>query len=109
MLRARTLRDWDRMTVVPRFGFRDPDDYYDSMSVGPRLGELRVPALLIASRHDPMIPARRIPALRADCPAMLQIHHVSQGGHVFFPRTLDLGLGAPTGVVAQALAWLASR
>lgn len=107
--RARTLRDWDSMTVVPRFGFRDAQDYYDSMSVGTRLQELRIPSLLIASQNDPMIPGRQIPALMADLPANLEIYHLNQGGHVFFPPTLDIGLGQDTGVAAQALDWLGVR
>lgn len=107
--RARTLRDWDSMTVVPRFGFRDAQDYYDSQSVGTRLHDVHIPALLVASKNDPMIPGRQIPALMADLPEHLEIYHVDQGGHVFFPPTLDVGLGADTGVAAQALDWLGAR
>src|SRR5688572_33453680 len=38
--RARTLRELDRLTVVPRFGFADPEDYYRRASVGPLLADL---------------------------------------------------------------------
>src|SRR5690554_331967 len=104
--RARTLYDWDSMTVVPRFGFQDAQDYYASMSVGARLHALRIPALLLASKNDPMIPGRQIPALLADLPANLSIYHLDQGGHVFFPPGLNVGLGPAQGVAAQALDWL---
>lgn len=104
--RARTLYDWDSMTVVPRFGFRDAPDYYASMSVGARLHALRIPALLVASKNDPMIPGRQIPGLLADLPANLAIYHLDEGGHVFFPPTLNFGCGQAYGVAAQALHWL---
>ncbi len=66
--RVRTLREWDAQTVVPRFGFADPDDYYTRMSVGPRLAHLQVPALIVAGRHDPMIPPTASRPSPAPCP-----------------------------------------
>lgn len=104
--RVRTLREWDALTVVPRFGFEDPDDYYRTMSVGPRLDQLTVPALLVASHHDPMIPAASLRALADPAPDPLEVCWIDDGGHVFFPRWLDAGLGAEPGLVPQALAWL---
>lgn len=111
---VRTLREWDALTVVPRFGFDDVDDYYGSMSVGPRLADLSVPTLLVVSRHDPMIPAGSIepmvaPALASSELAELQMCWADNGGHVFFPPAVDLGLGRPQAVVPQALDWLDER
>lgn len=106
---VRTLREWDALTVVPRFGFDDVDDYYDSMSVGSQLRELSVPTLLVVSRHDPMIPAGSIEPLVAAEPSELQMCWADNGGHVFFPPAVDLGLGRPQAVVPQALAWLEGR
>ena len=53
---ARTFRRWDSLTVVPRFGFADPYDYYERASAAAVLDRLRVPTLLVASRIDPVIP-----------------------------------------------------
>lgn len=53
--RAGTFRQWDSLTVVPRFGFADPDDYYTRSSAAATLERLRVPCLLLASRMDPVI------------------------------------------------------
>lgn len=105
----RTLREWDALTVAPRHGFAGPDDYYRQMSVGPRLDDLQVPALLVASHHDPMIPAASIEPLVRNGPDLLEICWVDDGGHVFFPRTLDAGLGEAAGVAPQALQWLANQ
>jgi uncharacterized protein len=84
--RVRTLREWDRLTVVPRFGFADVDDYYRRASVGPRLGELLVPALYVGMRHDPMVPASTVePSLRAAEDGGLTTRWLDDGGHVAAP------------------------
>ena len=57
---ARTFRQWDALTVVPRFGFADADDYYARASVATVLDRLRVPCLLVASEIDPVIPPSAI-------------------------------------------------
>jgi predicted alpha/beta-fold hydrolase len=111
--RIRFFRDWDTRIVAARHGFRDADDYYSKMSVGPRLPELGVPALLVAAEDDPMVPAGAIrPVLErhAGNGLPLEAHWVPSGGHMAFSPRLDLGLGpAPgeaPGVEAQVLSWL---
>ena len=49
----KTIYDWDDAMVVPRFGFGSVEAYYDRISVGPKLDDLYVPALIISARHDP--------------------------------------------------------
>jgi predicted alpha/beta-fold hydrolase len=89
--RVRRLRDWDRLTVVPRFGFADAEDYYRRASVGPRLLELRVPALYVGMRHDPMVPQWTVvPSLEAagagaSAGERLQAWWLDDGGHVAAP------------------------
>lgn len=107
--RVRTLRDYDALTVVPRFGFASPEDYYARASVGPRLRNLDVPALLVACPTDPMVPASAIgPAAEAAGDA-LDLRWVRRGGHVAFAGDLDLGQPATKGLPAQLAAWLLSR
>jgi predicted alpha/beta-fold hydrolase len=105
--RVTTLREWDTLTVAPRFGFHDADDYYAKMSVGPHLDKLTVPALLVASRHDPMIPADSIAPLVEAAPPNLEICWIDDGGHVFFPRTVAAGLGEPKSLMSHILHWQA--
>ena len=102
---VRTLREWDALTVVPRFGFNDVDDYYSTCSVADELHALDVPSLLVVSEHDPMIPASTIRPLVEKPPGRLDIQWVDDGGHVFFPAGLDLGLGEQRGVVSQVMHW----
>ena len=84
----RTIREWDDRIVAPRHGFADAADYYSRMSVAPRLPELRVPALLLNSDCDPMVPARAVrPALERESPN-LRVEWV-RGGHVAIPGGFD--------------------
>jgi uncharacterized protein len=105
--RVRTLRDWDRLTVVPRFGFASPEDYYARASVGPRLRLLAVPAMLVACPADPMVPAASIAAAATAAAEVLDVRWVRRGGHVGFPSTLDLGFDGPHGLPGQLAAWAA--
>ncbi|MEL7059925.1 MAG: alpha/beta fold hydrolase [Acidobacteriota bacterium] len=106
---SRTLREWDRLCVVPRFGFSSVGDYYARASVAPRLHRLRVPALLVAARHDPMITERAVRlGLRSAHPE-LRVVWSDRGGHVGFPPDVDFGLGGPPGRDPQVLHWLLSH
>jgi hypothetical protein len=103
----RLIREWDDRIVAPRHGFEDAADYYARASVAPRLTDLRVPALLLNSERDPMVPARTVrPALERDLPR-LRVAWV-RGGHVAFPRGQDSGLGEGIGMDAQVIGWLRS-
>lgn len=108
VLRVTKLRDWDRLTVVPRFGFADVDDYYARASVGPLLPRLRVPALLVASPGDPMVPAACITAAAAAAAGRLRLVWVPGGGHVGFPSRVDVGAAGPPGLEGQVVSWLLS-
>ncbi|HSS48866.1 MAG TPA: alpha/beta fold hydrolase, partial [Thermoanaerobaculia bacterium] len=107
--RIRTIREWDDRIVAPRHGFADAADYYARASVAPRLGELRVPALLVNSEGDPMVPAQPVRAVLRGPAPRLEVRWVAGGGHVSFPRRLDIGLEngfGGHGVDAQVLGWL---
>lgn len=100
------LRDFDRQVVVPRFGFASVEDYYRRASVAPHLDRLRVPSLLVAARHDPIVTHEAI-ACALDRPLdNLEVRWTASGGHVSFPPALDLGYGPEPGLEAQVLHWL---
>ncbi|WP_437672257.1 alpha/beta fold hydrolase [Sorangium sp. So ce131] len=108
--RAETLRAWDELTVVRRFGFRDPTEYYESQSAGRILGAIATPALLLYSPQDPMVPPSTLAGLEAHArrsPAV-RVAWMDGGGHIAFPRRLDLGLGpaVPCTPYEQIAAWL---
>jgi len=107
--RIRRMREWDDVVVAPRFGFANALDYYARMSVGPLLGALRVPTLMISSMHDPMVPAEAVAPWLARVPEALTVRWVDEGGHLGFPDGTDLGLALPGGgrsFESQLLTWL---
>ncbi len=115
--RVRTIRDWDRHTVVPRFGFDSPEDYYRRASVGHRLERLRRPALLVAAAGDPFVHANAVWSVlngdggvrRSSRHGRLHLEWIRRGGHVSFPARLDLGQEGPLGIEGQALGWLLAQ
>lgn len=88
--RIRTLREWDDRVVAPRHGFADARDYYARASVAPRLADLRVPGLLVASELDPMVPAHAVRAALGNPAPRLEVRWLTGGGHVAFPRSLEV-------------------
>ena len=87
--RIRFIREWDERVVAPRHGFAGAADYYRRASVAAVLGELRLPALLVAAEDDPMVPAAALlPALEG-APAGLEVRWLAAGGHLGFGRELE--------------------
>ena len=97
--RVRTIWDWDDAVVVPRYGFDSVAHYHRSMSVGPRLHALAVPALYVGSRYDPMVPNHTIDPHLLEAGAGLTVRLLAAGGHVAFPGPYE----------HELLDWLARR
>jgi hypothetical protein len=105
-----TLRAWDDQIIAPRHGFANAEDYWNKMSVGPRLDRVGPPALAVIAEADPMIPLGTVrPALEATDRIDVRWVPPARGGHVGFPTNLDLGVDARLGMAPQVLGWLASR
>lgn len=106
---VRTVRAWDERTVVPRFGFGSADAYYRAMSAANVLGELKRPCLYVGSSHDPMVTRASVePSLRLARPGHMEVRWIEDGGHVYMPARVDLGMGGEETLISQALTW-ASR
>ena len=80
---ARTLYEFDNVFTAPLHGFRDTNDYWARASALPRLGEIRVPALLLNPRNDPFVPVRSLPAPGRLGP-WVTLCQPDHGGHVGF-------------------------
>ncbi len=76
----RRLVQFDDRFLAPVNGFRGAADYYTRASAGPLLAEVNIPALIISSEDDPVVPVRmfRDWALSPSIELLL----LKQGGHL---------------------------
>ena len=107
--RVRGIREWDDLVVAPRWGFASAEDYYARASVAPILDRIALPAWIIESRNDPMVPVWTLEAALAGVSPTTEVTWTPRGGHVGMPRDLDLGQPGPRGLHAQLLAWLRAK
>ncbi len=101
-----SVREWDARTVVPRYGFRNVEDYYSTQSVGPHLARLHRPALVVAADFDPMIPIDSVQKHAQSSISRLHTWWLRRGGHVGYPGGLRRGSRGPSGVEDQVLEWM---
>ena len=79
---VKTIRDFDREFVAPSFGFSDEDDYYTRASCGLWVDHIHLPALVIASKDDPLIPSDAIEEWKKRAAPQIKILITKYGGHV---------------------------
>jgi predicted alpha/beta-fold hydrolase len=81
---ARKLWDFDDRVTSRFFGFEGAKHYYSTQSSGVFLESIRVPALLIQAKDDPLIPFDMFhhPALARN--PFLKLAAVDHGGHIGF-------------------------
>ncbi len=110
VLSARSIEEWDRVVILPRFAFESTDEYYAQVSISTaQLQEAPIPTLLVFDRGDPMIP---LPLLnltenlvKPSYESLCTIKFTRGGGHINFPRALDLGYEGSLGIAGQVGAW----
>ncbi|MFZ5636323.1 MAG: YheT family hydrolase [Pseudomonadota bacterium] len=99
ILRLR-MRELTRWLVERHTDFDTLDDYFNGYSVaGDRLAELDVPADLLTSADDPVIPEAEFHALRLPETATIEI--ATRGGHCGFLETVRLDGYAERWVTAK--------
>jgi predicted alpha/beta-fold hydrolase len=82
--RARSIREFDDLYTAPFHGFRDAADYYARCSAGRYVDAVEIPALLIQSRDDPLVPIGSLPAEAIRANRRLELRLTDRGGHVGF-------------------------
>jgi uncharacterized protein len=103
--RIDTIEQWDERVIAPRHGFTGAEDYWAQTSACTVLGDIKAPTLFVAAEQDPMV---QIDTLRPWLQNASTLRRVitRQGGHVGFPRNVDLGLGTGGTVEDQVIGWL---
>jgi uncharacterized protein len=82
--RCKTVYDFDDKVTAPFFGFGTADNYYATQSSNQFLGRIRIPALLIQAKDDPLIPFEIFdhPAIREN--PNVTLIAAEHGGHLGF-------------------------
>ncbi|NJK31911.1 MAG: hypothetical protein HC927_05565 [Deltaproteobacteria bacterium] len=65
------------------------------------------PVLYVGALGDPIVPERIVRPHLERVTEVVESRWIAWGGHVGFPRWIDLGMGGERGVLPQALAWVA--
>jgi predicted alpha/beta-fold hydrolase len=80
----RTLQEFDDLYTAPIHGFRDAMDYWEKSSSKQYLDRIRVPALLLNARDDPLLTTESFPYTEAENNPHLFFEAPDWGGHVGF-------------------------
>jgi uncharacterized protein len=82
--KVRSVWEFDDMVTGPHFGFGSAENYYRRASAAPLLGKIRIPALMIQSMDDPLIPfeSYRNPEIARN--PFLGLLATAHGGHAGF-------------------------
>ena len=82
--RVKSVYEFDDKFTAPAFGFGTADNYYATQSANQFLERIRVPALLVQAKDDPLIPfdVYNLPAFSNN--PWLRLLPVDHGGHLGF-------------------------
>jgi len=80
----RTIREFDDAITAPQFGFRDAQDYYESVSAKNVIHQVRVPMLMITAQDDPFVPYELFLRARVEQNPHIQFVVPPHGGHCGF-------------------------
>lgn len=106
--RLGSFREYDAEVVVPTYGFRDVDDYWERASSKHVLADVVVPALVLHSADDPMVPGSTVRGSLAHASSAVEIEVSSQGGHIGWFEGLDEESFVRPWAVRRAIAFVES-
>ena len=109
LLPLTSLRAYDRLVIVPKYGFDDVDDYYTKASAGPELGRVTVPTLLLHADDDPMVPGPDVRTALAGASAAIDVRFTARGGHLGWAEGLRGPDLAQRWSTRTLLPWLEAR
>ena len=90
-------------------GFASAEEYYERASVAPLLHRIEIPAWVVESESDPMVPPWTLVRALYGLSPSTELTWTSRGGHVGMPGNLDLGRDGTHGLGGQLLSWLGER
>jgi len=82
--RIRTIREFDDVITAPLCGYGNAENYYDRASARHVLGSIRVPALVITAKDDPLVPHASIHRPELQGNPRITLLDPDHGGHCAF-------------------------
>jgi predicted alpha/beta-fold hydrolase len=79
-----TIRKFDDVYTAPHHGFGGAENYYQRASALRVVGQIAVPALILAAADDPFVPAAQFEDEAVRNNPFVQVHIASHGGHCAF-------------------------
>lgn len=91
ILKAKTIRDFDRKLVIDRLGFATVEEYYRASSPLPILTKITKPTLILYAADDPMFEPTIIGDLVTICAnnKSLELILTPSGGHIGYLSSKD--------------------
>lgn len=75
-----TIEDFNRLFVVPFFGFSDVEEYYRSASAKYVIPKIKVPCKVILSKDDPIVSWQSFYGI--EIPQNMDLYMTEKGGHI---------------------------
>jgi len=80
----RTVRQYDDYIIAPRFGYRDAQEYYESVGAKRVAAQIRVPFLMVTAQDDPFVPYASFLAAKVSENPAIRFAAPEHGGHCGF-------------------------
>lgn len=102
---VKRFRAYDDLVIVPMHGFDDVDHYYRTVSSGPWLPKVRIPALILHAKDDPMVPWSSVEPWLGAASASVRAKSSAHGGHLGWLGGLDEASWITSWTTRNALAF----
>ena len=81
---VRTVREFDDKITAPNFGYKDAQEYYETVGAKKVVALVRVPTLMITAKDDPFVPYESLARAKPEENPAIQFVAPEHGGHCGF-------------------------
>ncbi len=75
-----SLTEFNKKVIVPNFGFKNVDDYYQKCSAKFFIPKIKVPTKILFCNDDPLVPSTALDNVQL--PANVAVYYTDRGGHL---------------------------
>jgi uncharacterized protein len=111
LMKIRSFYEWDKHLILPRFKFQSVMEYYQKVSVLPKLDQIKTPTFMLFNAHDPIVPCDKIYSYSQTNPISphLKLLFNTEGGHLSFPFNWRLHSEQEQSIIKQVHHWLSEH